>query len=152
MKIPTSQLSKGQSLFEAVVAIAISALIIVAVVSLVANAIRNSSFSKNKTLAARYAQEATEWLRGQRDSDFEAFSANALTPEWCMNDLNWNQVGACGDGDFIRDTNFSREIDFSLNTVNGKNFIGADVVVYWIDSQGYHEVRSATNFADWRQR
>ena len=64
-----ANLQKGQSLFEAVVALAISALIIVAVVALVASSIRNASFSRNVTLASRYAQQATEWLRGQRDAN-----------------------------------------------------------------------------------
>jgi len=41
----------GQSLFELVVAIAISALIIVAMVSLAVNSIQNSNFAKNKALA-----------------------------------------------------------------------------------------------------
>ncbi len=145
-------LEKGQSLFEAIVALAISALIIVAVVSLVSNSIRNSSFSRNKTLASRYAEQATEWLRGQRDSDITTFSNNALTSTWCINNLSWAQSGACGGSDVIQGTPFSRQVLFSINTVGGKDVIEADVIVFWTDSQGYHEVRSATNFADWRQR
>lgn len=34
----------------------------------------------------------------------------------------------------------------------GKTIINAEVVVYWTDAQGYHEVKSATSFTDWRQR
>ena len=67
----------GQSLFELVVAIAISALIIVAMVSLAVNSIQNSNFAKNKALASSYAQEAMEWLRGQRDSGVDAFISKA---------------------------------------------------------------------------
>ena len=70
--------SSGQSLFEVVVALAISTLVIIAVVSLAALSIRNTDFSKNKTLASKYAQDATEWLRGQRDADFDAFASNTL--------------------------------------------------------------------------
>ncbi len=150
-QIPDSD-CRGQSLFEAIVALAISALIIVAVVSLVSNSIRNASFSRNKTLASRYAQQATEWLRGQRDSDITTFSSDALTPTWCINNLSWTQAGHCGSGDFITNTIFGREVSFVLNSVNGKDVIEADIIVFWTDSQGYHEVRSATNFADWRQR
>lgn len=145
-------LEKGQSLFEAIVALAISALIIVAVVSLVSNSIRNSSFSRNKTLASRYAEQATEWLRGQRDADITTFSNHALTPNWCINNLSWTQSGHCGGSDFITNTIFGREVSFVINSIGGKDVIEADVIVFWTDSQGYHEVRSATNFADWRQR
>ena len=150
-ELPASD-CRGQSLFEAVVALAISALIIVAVVALVSNSIRNASFSRNVTLASRYAQQATEWLRGQRDSDITTFSSNVLTPTWCINSLSWTQAGACGSSDFIQGTSFGRRVAFNLTTVNGKDFIEADVIVYWVDAQGYHEIRSATNFSDWRQR
>jgi Tfp pilus assembly protein PilV len=145
-------MNKGQSLFEVVVALAISALIITAIVSLVSNSIRNATFSRNKTLAARYAQEATEWLRGQRDSDMTTFSANILTPTWCFKSLSWVQSGNCASDDFIPATPLIREVTFSVGLVGGKDLVQSDVVVFWTDSQGYHEVRSATNFADWRQR
>ncbi len=143
---------KGQSLFEVVIALAISALIIVALVSLVTNAIRNATFAKNSTLASRYAQEATEWLRGQRDSDIEIFTMNIATPTWCLKDLSWSQSGTCGLNDVIAGTPFIREAVFTNSTLNGKTLIEADVTVSWEDSQGAHEVKSATNFTDWRQR
>ncbi len=148
-------MNKGQSLFEVVVSLAISALIITAVVSLVSNSIRNATFSKNKTLAARYAEKATEWLRGERDNDPALFVTNVQTSlgsPRCFNDLSWSGIGACSDGEVIPDTILTREITFSVSLVNGKDITQADVIVFWNDAQGYHEVRSATNFGDWRQR
>lgn len=156
MKTLTYQNSRGQSLFEVVIALAISALIIVSLVSLVSSSIRNTTFSKNKTLAARYAQEGTEWLRGQRDEDIATFKTNTLTPIWCFKDLSFSIVGPCGTGDEIDGTPFKREIVFSSTSVNvggvNKIVIQADVSVVWEDSQGFHEVKSATNFVDWRER
>lgn len=152
IKKSKAKFQKGQSLFEAVIALTISSLIIVAVVSLVASSIRNASFSRNITLASRYAQEATEWLRGQRDSDISTFINNTLISTWCLNKLEWAQSGPCGNNDFIEGTNFSRQVSFSLNRINSKDVIQADIKVFWNDSQGYHEARSVTNFTDWRQR
>jgi len=148
-------MNKGQSLFEVVVALAISALIITTIVSLVSNSIRNSTFSKNKTLAARYAEEATEWLRGERDREITAFRTNiqtSLNSPRCFNSLSWSGIGACSPGEVIADTPFTREMTFSISLIGAKDLIQADIVVFWNDSQGYHEVRSATNFGDWRQR
>ena len=144
---------KGQSLFEITLALAISTLIIVAIVALTSNAIRNTTFSKNKSLATHYSQEATEWLRGQRDADFPTFETKALTPLYCMPSLSWvtASIGACASGQEIPDTIFRREISFSTSLVNGKTLIQAGVNVYWTDSQGLHEVRSVTNFSDWRE-
>ena len=150
---------KGQSLFEVVLALGVITAITIGIVSLAAGSIRNASFSKNKTLAGRYAQEATEWLRGQRDADFDAFkesvdelSASALCIPTSPNP-NWNgRVGGCGASDTITGTSLFREVLFSTDLVSGKTVIEADVRVYWTDAQGDHEVRSATSFTDWRQR
>lgn len=143
---------KGQSLFEVVLALGVITAITVGIVSLTVNAMRNAAFSKNKTLAGRYAQEATEWLRSQRDNDFNLFETHAQTIEWCLTGLNWNKIGACGEPDKISGTPLLRDVTFSTSLVSGKTIINADVVVYWTDAQGYHEVRSATSFTDWRQR
>lgn len=148
----TTKASKGQSLFEVVIALAISTIIIVSLVSLVSNSIRNSTFSKNKTLASRYSQEATEWLRGQRDLDTATFKTNSLIPTWCLKDLSWSIGRACNSGEEIAGTPFTREIYFVTTIVSGKTITQADVVVFWTDSQGVHEARSATNFSDWRER
>jgi hypothetical protein len=144
----------GQSLFEIVLALAITTLIIVAIVALTATSIRNTTFSKNKTLASRYSQEATEWLRGERDTDFDAFKTRALNSTlYCLPSLSWSPeiIGACGSGQEIANTPFRREISFSTTSVACGDLIEAGVKVYWTDSQGIHEVRSVTCFSDWRE-
>ena len=144
---------KGQSLFEIMLALAVVTLVIMAIVSLTSTSIRNTTYSKNKTLATRYSQEATEWLRGERDTDFTVFENRALTPLYCLPSLSWAaaSIGACGAGQLITDTPFKREVSFSISTVSGKTLVQAGVRVYWSDSQGLHEVRSVTNFGDWRE-
>ena len=140
---------KGQSLFEVLVAIGVSTLIVVAIVSLVTNSIRNTTLSKNKTLAARYAQDATEWLRGQRDADIDDFKSKA-TGTYCFNTLSWGNHDTCQAD--MTGTVLRREGSFDISQPGGKTIIEADVKVYWDDAQGTHEVRSVTNFADWRER
>lgn len=143
---------KGQSLFEVVLALGVITAICVGIVSLTVSAIRNAAFSKNKTLAGRFAQEATEWLRGERDNNFNLFETHAQTLLWCFSGLNWNKVGACGESDQISGTPLLRDVTFSTNLVSGKTVIDVSVKVYWDDAQGAHEVRSTTSFSDWRQR
>ena len=140
---------RGQSLFELIVAIAISALIVVAVVSLAVNSIKNSNFSKNKALASSYAQQATEWLRGERDSNFAAFRAHvedSTENTRCLNNLVWT-INPCGtvtmDG-----TPFKREVVFRFS--DSDTVIKAEITVSWTDSGGLHEVKSSTNFSDWQ--
>lgn len=154
----TKKIVSGQSLFELVVAVGVVALIVMSVVSLVSNSIQNSSFSKNQSLAARYAEEGTEWLRQQRDTDIDNFFKKVQTAPftWCLNqepltDLASTSHSACGST-VINQTPFIREVKFTITTPSGKTIAIADVKVSWQDAKGTHSVLNSTQFADWRQR
>ena len=143
---------KGQSLFEVVLALAVAALIIIAIVALATISIRNANFSRDQSLTTRHAQEAIEWLRGQRDEDWDAFYDRATTTSlWCLKSLFWTdaKIGECGSSDFISDTIFKREISFTI--LNASN-IDTAVKVYWEDAQGLHETKTVTTFTDWREQ
>lgn len=143
---------KGQSLFEVVLALFVITMIIVGVVVVSTNSISNSLFSRNKTLAARYAQEGIEWLRLEKERDFSALATVADTATYCLDNLNFNNIGACNGSEFIGDTEFAREVNFTKLSENSKVLIEATVITYWTDSKGYHESRSSTVFTDIRQR
>ena len=168
MELGKWKIQSGQSLFEVVVAISISALIMVALVSLVTNSIRNSIYSRNNSLAATYAGQAMEWLRGQRDGGnvgIYTFAGNARiltnSPGGCFNALpatlaTWptTSPSTCPSPATIPGTSFVRRILFKDVSVSvpPKTIIEADVSVSWTDSQGTHTVTSATSFSDLSQR
>ena len=99
---------RGQSLFEVVIALGISAIVIIALVSLVSNSIQNANFSRDKTLAANYVQEMIEWLRNQRDTDIVTFESETQIPQWCFTDLSWQLAltNQCSSTDVITNTRF----------------------------------------------
>jgi Tfp pilus assembly protein PilV len=136
----------GQSLFEVILALAIVTLVIVTIVALAATSIRNTSFSKNKTLAAKYSQEALEWLRGERDKSWESFADFALTPVWCLKNLAWEQSTGCSSADVVAGTTLRREVIFQNIAADN---IETKIKIYWQDNQGLHEVNSVTNFTNW---
>lgn len=140
----------GQSLFEVVLSLAVITIIIVALIILAANSIKNANFSKTRTLATNYAQDTNEWLRSERDKDFDAFAERAQSP-YCLVELSWTsaKVGSCDPNDFISGTNLQREVSF---TILSSTTIEAEVLIYWDDSKGTHEVRTTTDFTDWRSR
>ena len=147
-KVQHTRYEKGQSLFEVFLSLAVVTVIIVALVILASNAVRNTTYSKNKTLATRYSQEAIEWLRGERDADWDVFSLRALTSSYyCLQTLSWTSIGECGTSDTISNTSLIREAQF---TIDSPTQITIEVVVYWEDSQGVHETKTTTNFTDWR--
>lgn len=146
----------GQSMFEVVLALAVIALVVVGVVVLSVYSVRNTTFSKNKTLAGRYAQEALEWLKDERNTDPASFRTHILTTTYCLDALAWTNIGSCLSDEVIMDTTFLREVTFASTSQNNSKgesviIVNAKVVVSWTDAQGTHEVQSSTDMADFRE-
>lgn len=152
-----NKLNIGQSLFELVVAIGVSALIIVAIVSLVTNAIRSATFSRNNAIGTSLGDDAVEWLRTQRDTDIVGFLANtSASPIYCFQALDWNTPSACTSSDLIENL-YTRQGTFSTETISGKTVVHATITVSWTDrgvagTAGSHVITNKTDFTDWRQR
>ncbi len=134
----------GQSLFEVVFAIGIAALVLVGVMSLSTTSLRNSIFSKNNTLATKYAQEGTEWIREQRDTNWTTFYPVANGATRNMGSLSWPPSGSCN---IPNDTTFCRTVKL---TSLGSDTVSALLLVTWTDGQGTHSVHSATTYTKWR--
>ena len=152
--------NNGQSMFEVVVAVGMSAIVLIAVASLAAGSVRNSSYTSNNSQATKYAQEQIEWLRGQRDADWSAFIGN-IDSGGCNGALSWG--GSCTiSSTFTRSVSFTCYFrNLSTDIINpvlcssgyqNINVVDATVVVSWTDAQGVHEVRSSTRLSDWRDR
>ncbi len=135
---------QGQSLFEVLFALAVAALILTAVVSLATLSIRNSSSSRDRTLATSHAQDAVEWLREERDNDWSYLSLHINT--YCLRSLSWPSSGACEDTDYISGTRLRREVVLTLPETTK---IEANINVKWTDSQGTHEQITIARFTDW---
>ncbi len=142
---------KGQSLFEVVFAIAIAALILVGVVSVTTSSVRNSSFSRDNSLATRHVQQTSEWLREQRDASnaWSEFSSNA-DATYCLSTLGsgFPSPGGCSGSQVIPSTPFTREVTLTLIP---PDTVEALIVVDWTDSQGNHAVRSVTRYTNWQR-
>lgn len=152
MLVHNKNFERGQSLYEVVFSLAIAALIVGAIVSLGAVSVRNSTFSRNKTIANRHLQETTEWLRKKRDTDWTTFNALATGNTYCLsqltNDLSGLVSGVCGSGDYIQGTTlFYRQV---ILANAGVDTIRADMLISWEDSLGMHNVTSITLYTRWR--
>ncbi|MBI2103912.1 hypothetical protein HYT59_02815 [Candidatus Woesebacteria bacterium] len=152
------KIRNGQSLFELVVAIGVVALILYALVALATLSVRNASFARNESEAARLGQEAVEWLRLERDKGWDQFIQNvtvvAVGTTRCVEDTSWSEVsiGDCTPSNRISSL-FEREVVFGTDDTNNDAFadrVTAEISVSWTDGQGYHEIKNSTYFTDWR--
>lgn len=64
---------KGQTIIEAIVALAAIFVIVTAITIAIVNAISNSQFVKNQNLANKYAQQGMEFVRGIHADNIEEF-------------------------------------------------------------------------------
>ena len=146
------KLTNGQSLFEVMFAIAIASMIMISVVSLSKQTISSSDFSRNNALASRYAQEATGWIREERDKNWTAFYNKAgPNPTICLENLAWGGAPTCPD---MAGTPFKfkrsvilRQVDLDANP--GNESVEAEVIVIWTDGKGMHQVKNITRYTNW---
>ena len=143
--------NSGQSLFEVVVAVGLSALILVGIASLSSASVRNSGYSRNNAQATKYAQEALEWLRSQRDAGWNNLldHSNDTGKVHCINTLPPSAWDVIVCQDMISGTTFSRTVTLTTDS-SDSNKIDAFVTVSWTDAQGTHNVKSQTRFTNWR--
>lgn len=154
----------GQSLFEVLFSIAIAAMLLTGVVSLATTSVRNSTVSRDTSLANKYVEEAAEWLREERDKGWNSFRGRAATSSvWCLKALSWSSPSfssACGSGDFLPATILIRSVTFTCFATNppsincgdtSVNNIDTKVTVAWTDSAGVHETNMVTRLTNWKR-
>lgn len=146
------ELKSGQSMFELLVAVFVIALSLTAVVSLVTTSIGNTTFSRDRSVAAKSTQEAVEWLRAERDADWGVFRTrgSAGGSRYCLPDLSWHSgQGTCSP---MSGTALRREVLLFYNAATDPDSVEARVVTSWSDSTGTHESRITTYLTNWRTR
>ena len=137
---------KAQTIVELLVALGIASLVIIAIVTAAVTSLANVTFSRKQGEATRLARETMEWLRQERDQDWNTLFVRS-GKIWCLTTLSWSKNGACAEADKIAGTDLSREV--RLVTIS-ETVVETTVVVFWVDSKGRHEARLSSRFTDWR--
>jgi len=79
---------KGQTIIEAIVALAAILIIVTAIAIAIVSAISNSQFIKNQNLANKYAQQGMEFVRGIRADNIDEFQILTGGYAYGENDLD----------------------------------------------------------------
>ena len=124
--------TSGQSLIEAIIALAIILLAAVGLLAGISSVLKNSQFSKNQATATKYAQEALEQVRDLRNRDLTF----------------WERSGTMTDHP---NSVLTREVTYTLDPDgNGNNHkMRVTVVVWWLDATGKHQSKLTTDFTKW---
>ena len=136
----------GQTLIEAMVAIAIAMLVVTALIGLGVRTIRAATISRNISVAASYAQQGIEAIRSIRDRGYDHLASCTANPSriyWHPTESHW----ACQAGEEVVDSIFTRSFTVTESPV-GK--LQVRVTVAWSDVSGSHTIPVDTYFTDWR--
>lgn len=148
MSLHNSQ--RGQSILEILIAVAVTAVLLVSLLSLGTTSVKTSTYSRDLNLATKFSNQVADWLRNQRtEIGWVSFTeilinhGNEFT--LCLNDFPNNisefgliVPGNCNyaGGELISGTSFWREAHFNLTTVNDGT-IKATIHTHWIGAKEY---------------
>ena len=148
---------KGFSLIEVLIFITIISIFFVVTASISISMIRNTKINERKVIAIRYAEELLEWLRAEKDIDWNVFTTHAPTAgqEYCFNadPSGWINSPPCL---YELDSLYKRTVKLTgLNTPPPDNTtyqVNVEVVVEWLESGSIYNVPLHTTFSIWERR
>lgn len=125
---------------EVLLAMGIVVLVLVSLSSAAIVSLKNSSFSQNTVLANKYALEAIETARKERDrQSWSSFTANFSGNKGLNSALVWNGCSSANIGIFTRCVNFSNNNELSTVTAT----------VSWQEAGQTHSSQAVTVLSKW---
>lgn len=138
--------TRGQTLAEVVVAIGVIVLLVTGLIVGTSVTLKASQYSKARSQAVQYAQEAVELSRNLRDSGWASFFVyGGVAPKsWCLDKAGtWTVMSnACS----VIDGLYTRQVTFTWDDPLMKT----DVVVSWADGNKTYTVPISTYFTQWK--
>ena len=117
------KMKKSFSLIEVLVFVSIVALFFVAAAAVSVATLRNMIINEHKIVATRYAEELSEWLRSEKEADWNLFYTNVSASACGLTNRCFTSVAGSEDQVWLNSCNpcglidnlYSRTVDFSTN-------------------------------------
>lgn len=110
---------RGTSVIEIVIASALISISIIAALSLTNQSQKQSSYARGLAEATKYASQAADWIRTERNNLGWATMYSQNAGVYCLNsfpaDFTLIEAGACQDGSYLAGTLYQREITLAQN-------------------------------------
>lgn len=144
---------RGFSLVEVLIFISILAVFFVVAASVATYSLRVMQSNESRLLATRYAEELVEWLRGEKEQDWNQFNnkaSNSPGTAWCFNaDTISNfpgSSGSCAASDFSlgNPDRFKRNVVLIQDSTGG---VRTNITVSWQEGSSTFSVPINTLFA-----
>lgn len=132
------------SLIEVLVFTAILGFFFVFAASVAISIVRDMKINQHKILATRYASEFSEWLIGEKETNWDTFSSYFSSgEEICFQTLAWSHDGRPCD---LIDSKYERFAEF---TKQGNDQITVVISVSWSDLGKNNLITISKSFKPW---
>jgi len=124
-------MNRGFTLIEVLIFATIMAVFFVVAAAVITLSIRQMSAAEHKIIATRHAEALSEWLKGEKEADWNNFLSkvgNYLPKSTvCFNNFSWPaQSGICLAGDYLERL-YKRQAKFSYSP----DAVTVEVTVSW---------------------
>lgn len=159
-------LHAGNTLVEVMIAGTVLVFVLVAVVSGLILATKNSSYAKNQALATRRAQEGIEFFRSYQfelgwESFYDILRADGSNFSYCLttlpsiaisfrDSLTPRTCSVTNATDKIPGTHFFRQANIILPDLVNNDEVRIEVIVTWIDGPDTRIAKSTQILRKWR--
>jgi type II secretory pathway pseudopilin PulG len=146
-------MKKSFTLIEVLVFISIVALFFVTAAAVSVATLRNMIINEHKIVATRYAEELSEWLRSEKEADWNLFytnvsacglTARCFTSVAGSEDQAW--TNSCNPNCTLIDNLYSRTVDFTA-VVGPPPQVNVTVKVSWQELGNTYTVPIKTGFS-----
>jgi type II secretory pathway pseudopilin PulG len=142
------QCCKGFTLIEVLIFITLIPLIFIAVSYITTYSLQNTKINQNKILATHYAEELKEWLRGEKEEDWNTFATVANMGNWCFNNepiTDWDSHSRCGSSYGLNNL-YKRDLTL---TKDSDTQATAKITVEWKENNNTYKIPINTVFSLW---
>lgn len=123
---------KGFSLVEVLVFVTILSLFFITAVSITTFSLRNIKIQEHKILATRYAEDANEWIRQEKEDDWQVFISRGAV--YCLNSLDWNTTTNCGENYTLGPPNIFKRYIAITKSGNPVDKVETSLAVSWLEN------------------
>lgn len=143
------KLKKSFTLVEVLIFVTIVSLVFITALAVATFALKTMIFNQHKIIATHYAEEGLEWLKVEKEADWNAFKTLDTSGGWgtvyCITTPDTAKIGPCDGSYFLGNPNiFSREVTL-INRGNPVNQIDVTIKVYWPEGTYFGEVLLKSN-------
>ncbi|PIU36904.1 hypothetical protein CO005_00505 [Candidatus Roizmanbacteria bacterium CG_4_8_14_3_um_filter_34_9] len=121
----------GFTLIEVLVFVTVLSLFFISAVTITTFSLRNLKIQEHKIIATRYAEESSEWVKQEKEDDWQVFASHNGT-NYCLNSLSWTN-GLCSTYSLGTPGFFKRDLILSISG-NPTDKITTVLTVSWLEN------------------